>query len=88
MSRGDVLDRLTFALADRYTIEHELGARRKSINDGQGRTNDWRLEVGDRKFGRTVSFTNFQLPISTLKFYDRHPRPPQDCTRGPLHHRA
>ena len=34
----DTIDRLKAALADRYTIERELGARPKTISDGQGRS--------------------------------------------------
>ena len=34
----DVFDRLREALKDRYRIERELGARLKTISDGQGRS--------------------------------------------------
>ena len=33
----NLLDRLSAALTDRYTIERELGARPKTISDGRGR---------------------------------------------------
>ena len=34
----DTFDRLTAVLADRYAIERELGARPKTISDGQVRS--------------------------------------------------